>query len=456
MRLIDIMTAPWAIVPEKLIEIRAIYATHLRGEKIDLKALEARLGEPLARAEQGYLVDQGVAIIPIEGVIGKKMNLLSKISGGASTELISRDLQAALRDPAVNQIVLKIDSPGGSVDGTQELAREVREAGAEKPIIAYADGMMASAGYWIGAAADEIYLSGNTTQVGSIGVLATHTDISAAEAAAGVKTTEITAGKYKRLTSQHEPLSDEGRSILQDEVDQIYAEFVDDIAAFRGVDVETVLQHMADGRVFIGRRAVKAGLADGVAAFPRLIADMARGKKPVQRRAADTTVALVGAGVAPGTESLEEPAMEMTNEQIAAEHPGVAEALRAEGHAAGLAEGARLERERICAVQAQCMPGHEALIEQLKFDGRTTGPEAAVQILAAEKQRNQARLEDIRAEAPAPLPPSVEPQGNPSAVDPRALAAKARALVGEAQSRGEALSYAQAVLSLKQGGASYA
>ncbi|MGH9119316.1 MAG: S49 family peptidase, partial [Acidimicrobiales bacterium] len=172
MRLIDIMTAPWAIVPEKLIEIRTIYETHLRGEKIDLKQLEARLGEPLAPTEQGYSVEHGVAIIPIEGVIGKKMNLLTRISGGASTQLISRDLQAALRDRAVHQIVLKIDSPGGSVDGTQELAREVREAAAAKPIIAYADGMMASAGYWIGAAADEIYISGNTAQIGAIGVVA--------------------------------------------------------------------------------------------------------------------------------------------------------------------------------------------------------------------------------------------------------------------------------------------
>jgi len=454
MRLIDIMTAPWAIVPEKLIEIRAIYETHLRGEKIDLKALEARLGEPLARAEQGYTVEQGVAIIPIEGVIGKKMNLLSKISGGASTELISRDLQAALNDPAVNQIVLKIDSPGGSVDGTQGLAREVREAGALKPAIAYADGMMASAGYWIGAAADEIYLSGNTAQVGSIGVLATHTDISGAEAAAGLKTTEITAGQYKRLTSQYEPLSDEGRDVLQQQVDQIYAEFVDDIAAFRGVDVETVLSQMADGRVFIGRQAVKAGLADGVAAFPKLIADMARAKKPVQRRATVTTVAGVGAGVAPGIEAIiEEPAMEITREKIAADHPEIAEAIRAEGHATGLTEGAAQERERIRAVQAQSMPGHEALIEQLKFDGKTTGPEAAVQVLAAEKRRSQARLEDLRTDAPQPLPPTVEPQGGPSAVDPKALAAKARELVGQAATRGEALSYAQAVLSLRQGGA---
>ncbi|MGH7419803.1 MAG: S49 family peptidase [Candidatus Rokuibacteriota bacterium] len=410
------------------------------------------MGEPLARAEQGYTVEQGVAILPIEGVIAKKMNLLSKISGGASTELISRDLQAALSDPAVNQIVLKIDSPGGSVDGTQELAREVREAGAVKPIIAYADGMMASAGYWIEAAADEIYLSGNTAQVGSIGVLATHTDISGAEAAAGVKTTEITVGQYKRLTSQYQPLSDEGRDHIQDQVDQIYAEFVDDIAAFRGVAIDTVLSQMADGRVFIGRRAVKAGLADGVAAFPRLIADMARGKKPALRRAT-LPVAQAGAGVAPGIESNEEPAMEISKEKIAADHPEIAEALRAEGHAAGLTEGAAQERERIRAVQAQCMPGHEALIEQLKFDGKTTGPEAAVQVLAAEKQRSQAHLADIRAEAPTPLPPSLEPQGNPGAIDPRALAAKARELVAQAATRGEALSYAAAVLSLKQGGA---
>ncbi|MGH2845435.1 MAG: hypothetical protein ACRDL0_05345, partial [Thermoleophilaceae bacterium] len=129
----------------------------------------------------------------------------------------------------------------------------------------------------------------------------------------------------------------------------------------------------------------------------------------------------------------------------------IAAALRAEGHDTGRIEGATQERARIQAVRAQCMPGHEALIETLAYDGKTTGPEAAVQVLAAENHKRAQRLDDLRAEAPAPLPPSLEEA--PGTVNPNQVAAAARVLVAEAKNRGEVLSYAAAVLRLKRGGA---
>ena len=75
MRVIDVLNSPWAIVPDKLQEIQAIYATHLRGEKIDIKGIEAKLGQPLQNKEQGYEVIDGVAVIPVDGVVSKRMNL---------------------------------------------------------------------------------------------------------------------------------------------------------------------------------------------------------------------------------------------------------------------------------------------------------------------------------------------------------------------------------------------
>src|SRR3989304_529970 len=115
MRLIDVGNAPWAIVPDRLKEIKAIYETHLKGEKIDLKPVEAALGRPLDNRSQGYEVTDGVAVIPIEGVIAKRMNLFTQISGGTSTELLIRDLKSAIDDPDVRAIVLSIVSPGGAV-----------------------------------------------------------------------------------------------------------------------------------------------------------------------------------------------------------------------------------------------------------------------------------------------------------------------------------------------------
>lgn len=284
MRVIDVLSSPWAIVPSKLMEIQAIYATHLRGDKIDLKGIEAKIGQPLQNEPQGYEVVDGVAIIPVDGVISKRMNLFTKISGGASTELIGRDIRAALADTSVHALILRVDSPGGTVDGTQELAQLIHAARGQKPIATYVDGMMASAAYWIGSAADKAYIGSDTNAVGSIGVVASHTDYSRYEENMGIKTTEIYAGKYKRIASEHQPLSEDGRQYMQDMVDYLYSVFVADVAKQRGTDTETVLKNMADGRIFTGQQAVSAGLVDGVSTLDQLIADMGASRAAEQQR----------------------------------------------------------------------------------------------------------------------------------------------------------------------------
>lgn len=415
MKILDVIHTPWAIQPEKLIEIQGIYATHLRGEKIDIKGVEAAIGKPLVNQQQGYDVINGVAVLPIVGVISKRMNLMQQISGGASSELVARDLKAAMADPAVNAIILQIDSPGGTVDGTQTLADLVRAAGAVKPVVALADGCMASAAYWIGSAASAIYMTDTLTQVGSIGVVATHTDISGAEAARGIKTTEISAGKYKRIASQYGALSESGKQSMQDQVDYLYSMFVQAVADNRGVSVDQVLQDMADGRVFIGQQAIDAGLVDGVSTLDALIAKLSQqgagaivsARAQMQSRSQVTAVAETKP-----TEGNHD--MKITMQDVLAHAPDVAEALRAEGAAASVAaataQGATAERERIQAVFAQSMPGHEALIQALAFDGKTSGAEAAVAVLGAEKKlregQRSARAEDAVQAAPHAAAPA--------------------------------------------------
>jgi signal peptide peptidase SppA len=271
MRIIDVLTSPWAIVPEKLFEIQEIYRTHLRGDKIDIEAIEAQTGKPLDNKKERYQIVNDTAIIPIQGVIAKKMNLFTQISGGASTHLVGRDIKEALADDSIKSILLDIDSPGGTVDGTQELGDIVFAGRDKKPIIAYSDGMIASAAYWIGSAADKIYISGDTIDIGSIGVVASHVDYSEWEKKVGIKTTEIYAGKYKRIASDTKPLSKEGKQYIQDQVDYLYSIFVDQVAKNRGVSSEKVLKDMADGRIFIGKQAITAGLVDGVSTLDRLI-----------------------------------------------------------------------------------------------------------------------------------------------------------------------------------------
>jgi signal peptide peptidase SppA len=281
MRLIDVVTSPWAISPDKLLEIREIYQTHLRGEKIDIKAVEARIGRPLNNEQRPYQVVNGVGLVEINGAIVKKANLFTEVSGGASTQLIGNMLDQAANDPEVNSIILMVDSPGGTVDGTQQLAnkvRAIRDSG--KTINAWIDGCGCSAGYWIPSGANKIFIADSTTTVGSIGVVQTHIDTSAADAMDGIKRTDITAGKYKRIASSNAPLSEEGQAEIQSQLDQIYSVFVEDVAANRGVSVETVLNDMADGRVFIGQKAIDAGLVDGVATLEQLIAEMSTQESP--------------------------------------------------------------------------------------------------------------------------------------------------------------------------------
>lgn len=272
MKIPEILSSPWAILPDKLLEIRAIYERHLRGDAIEIEKIEARIGRPLENKREPYSVDGTTAIISVDGVLGKKMNLFSQISGGTSTQQVESDFQAAMADPAVKSILLAIDSPGGTVDGTENLSDVIHSArGKGKPIIALGDGTLASAAYWIGSAADRVYASDKSAMIGSIGVVATHEDYSQAEKNAGVKISTISAGKYKAIASRHEPLTADGRAVIQAAVDHIYGNFVESVARNRGVTPATAAEKMGDGKIFLGQQAVAAGLVDGISTQSALV-----------------------------------------------------------------------------------------------------------------------------------------------------------------------------------------
>lgn len=403
MRIIDILTSPWAIQPSKLTEISGIYSRHLKGDKIDIKSIEAMAGQPLVNDHKPYNIIDGVAVIQLDGVIAKKMNLFSQVSGGVSTEIIANEVKQAISDADVNSIILNIDSPGGTVDGTVDLADIVHSS--EKTIVALADGLMASAAYWIGSAAKAVYMTNNTATIGSIGVVAAHTDHSKADKKAGITVTDVYAGKYKRLVSGNKPLSKEGKQMIQDEVDYLYSIFVEAVAKHRGVDVGTVLSDMADGRVFTGQQAIDAGLVDGVITLDALIADLSQGVIPK-------------AGVSAGNNvnPKEESVMEITKSYILDKHADIADALKEEGIKSvdvdAVKKGAATaECERIKSVFAQSMPGYESLIGEMAFDGVTTGPEAAVKVLQAEKQKRVDIKNDLDEDAPKPVPAAAPDEG---------------------------------------------
>mgnify|MGYP003575262044 CR=1 FL=1 len=436
MKLLDILTSPWAIQPEKLQEIQAIYAAHFRGEKIDIEAIEARLNRPLANEQQEYVLREGgVAVLAIDGVIAPKANLFTRVSGGASAQMLTRQVDSAIADPRVRAMVLAVDSPGGSVFGTPELAAAIHELSAVKPIVTVSDATIASAAYWFGSAASAVYISGPTVQAGSIGVLATHNYSPRANA---VQTTEITAGRYKRIASDSAPLTEEGRAYLQAQVDHLYSVFVDAVALHRGTSADAVLEHMADGRVFIGQQAIDAGLVDGIATVDAMVEKLATDPSQfaTRRKAlfALGGLPVLSAGAAPNpTPTEKEPVMPqadtpISRESLERDHAALFAQLRSEFTAAG----ATAERERIQAVEGQLLPGHEALIAALNFDGKPPAGDAARAPRAPEPPAREKQAAAIAADAPKPLPlvPAATVDTSDAAAGPMSRAeldAKARA-----------------------------
>lgn len=441
MKILDVLSGPWAIEPGKLLELQAIYASHLRGEQIDIAAVEARLGRPLANEQRAYEIVDGVAIISIEGVVAKKMNMFSQISGGASSQLARQSLLDAKNDPAVHSIIQYIDSPGGTVDGTQTYSETVFASRDAKPIVTLGSGTMASAAYWFGSAARAVYIADGTTSVGSIGIVGAHKDISAAEAARGIKTTELTAGKYKRVASQYGPLSEDGRQSIQEQLDYMYSMFVGDVAKYRGVSADVVLRDMAEGRMFTGQQALEAGLVDGIMSLDALIEKLNQdrgfsGRSPAPPRATPAR--------ATNSPTITPKGISVNKDEIEAQHPALAAELRAEGAAA--------ERARIQAVEAQAIAGHEALINTLKFDGKSTGGDAAMAVLAAEKNARAAHATAAATEAPQPLALTPPASVAPAAAESKALTrAELDAKAKEYMAANPGVSYVAAVKHIQQG-----
>jgi len=233
------------------------------GERISV--FEARRREANAAISGNY-----VAIIPVFGTIVQRAGMMTEWCGGTSTQQISGALNDAINDPNVSEVILDIDSPGGSVFGVQELADEIYAAREQIKITAIANSLAASAAYWIGAQASEFYVTPGG-EVGSIGVWMAHEDWSAAMAESGVVVTTISAGQYKTEGNPYEPLPDDAKAFMQSRVDDYYRAFTGAVAQGRGVSINKVTSGMGQGRV-LGAEAAKAeNMVDGIMTMSDLI-----------------------------------------------------------------------------------------------------------------------------------------------------------------------------------------
>ena len=214
-----------------------------------------------------FKVDDTVAVINIDGIIVKDAGVLEG-RGFTGTKSISVQLSDAVNNPNINSILLYIDSPGGTVNGVPELADTIKEVSKIKPVIAFTDGQMDSAAYWLGSSANAIYAT-KSASIGSIGVYRTVTDLSKALASDGIEVKVIKSGKFKGTGIEGTPLTPEQISQIQSEVDYIYNKFASQVKSNRGNIAEDVMQ----GQDFYAEQALEHKLIDGIVDYSIAIRD---------------------------------------------------------------------------------------------------------------------------------------------------------------------------------------
>lgn len=209
-----------------------------------------------------------VAVININGTIttGEEDGGLLETSGtGTSSDTLMKEIRAAAEDKSVKAVLLRINSPGGSVTAAEEVGRELArfKETTKKPIVASMGDMGASAAYWIAACqSDKIYADASTL-TGSIGVYMPYMNTEELFKKIGVSSGKIKSGVHKDILSPDRKMTPEEQAILQKMVDEMFDQFINTVAVGRKMSPEQV-RKLADGRVYTGKQAKELGLVDEI------------------------------------------------------------------------------------------------------------------------------------------------------------------------------------------------
>ena len=242
----------------------------------ELAELNAARFQPIRRGK--------VAVLPLSGPMIHKGGVLASLFG-TTHDGFGTAFDALMDDSGIGAVVFDVDSPGGTVAGTPELAARIRSRRGEKPIIAVSNSLMASAAFWVGSAADT-GVAAPSADVGSVGVLAVHNDFSGFNERIGVKPTIIKSAPFKAEGNPEEPLGDDALAFFQSRVDEMHGAFVRDLAIQRGTTENRVNKDFGQGRVMSAKQAVENGLADRVATLDQVISELtSRPKRPVRAMA---------------------------------------------------------------------------------------------------------------------------------------------------------------------------
>jgi signal peptide peptidase SppA len=386
-------------------------------------------------AEKPYVVtDDGVGVLGVYGVLLQRYAFdAASCTSFASYQVIRQRMDAMLADADVKAVLLEVDSPGGEAAGAHDLARALYSAAQSsgKPLWAHVNEDSFSAAYYLTSSARRIVVP-QAGRVGSIGTVMAHVDQSRRDEKMGVSWTFVHSGKHKVDGNSHQPLSAQARKYMEAEVARLTDMFVNHVAQARSIDAQDVRN--TEAGLLAAGDARQLGLVDAVASFDDTLAELT----DLVRSGARNTVSPTTGGRA-ATTTAKGATMSHTDpaatQAAAPPMQGITEAQAAERESAayqrGLLAGRAAEAERVKGVRAALLPGHEALVERLAGDGKTTPAEAAAAVIAAEREATAAAAASHRKDAPEAVPTAHAPEGGKASLKGADLGRAAVALFRE-------------------------
>ena len=272
----------WFMEPDALQKFMTrIHSTDLNGEVFNPEAI-GLFDDEDDENKKPFTIKDGIAIIDIHGPLIKRASgFFARFFGIVGMVQIGEVFQKALADPDVKGIFLDVDSPGGSVSGTSDLADIVFSARGVKPVLTFADDQMTSAAQWIGGAAEFVAIANEPTRIGSVGVVGVHMDIADMAKAQGVKITVFSAGRFKKVGNQFEHLSKDGKEYIQSQFNYLHGLFIDAIVRNTGIPENKLDKDLKEAKVFFASQGIAVGLAHAIMNRKQamsLLSDVADGK----------------------------------------------------------------------------------------------------------------------------------------------------------------------------------
>ena len=222
----------------------------------------SKLEEQTVTEGQGFAPSK-IAIIEVEGMISNMKSGGFMQATENSVSLFTQEMERAAKDPAVKAVVLRVNSPGGTVTASDIMYETVMrfKQQTHKPVVASLQDLAASGAYYISCGTDKI-IAHPTSVVGSIGVIFNTFNIEGTLAKIGAKSEAIKSGPLKDMGSPFRELDPAAREVMQGMVDEYYHRFVSVVTSHRSIRDPQTLKLTTDGRVFSGTRAVEVGLVD--------------------------------------------------------------------------------------------------------------------------------------------------------------------------------------------------